>query len=99
MPPGRPRKNVEKVVDIDEEARLTVKDKDEVETHTCPLPEPPSLDLAFSTLCKALLKDHLEDLPDIANVREIQIRYADGHHTLAWHQIWGVLEGVVGTPQ
>jgi hypothetical protein len=99
MPPGRPRKNVEKVVDIDEETRLTVKGTDVTEIHSCPMPEPPSLDLAFSTLCKALLNNHLEDLPDIAYVREIQMRYSDSHHALAWKQIWNVLEGVVGTPQ
>lgn len=60
--------------------------------------KPPSLTDAFDVLCVAVL-DQLEELPDIAYVKDIQIRYTDGHHTLAWAQIWRVLEGIVGTVQ
>jgi len=63
-----------------------------------PMPPPPvTMDDAFHMLCKAVINS-LEALPDLARVRDIQIRYADGHRQLAWQQIWRITEEVVGVP-
>ena len=58
---------------------------------------PCTLDDAFRVLCKALLNE-IEELPDVARIRDIQIRFTDGHKKMAWQQIWAVTEGVVGVP-
>ena len=94
MPSGRPKKDTREEKPAEHQTWTPVKadGNDALIAY-----KPATLNDAFSTLCKAILND-LEEMPDIAHVREIQIRYADGHRTLAWTQIWAVLEGVLGTP-
>jgi hypothetical protein len=72
----------------------------EVETVVVAVPEPEpviTMDDAFRVLCKAI-QNNLEELPDIAHVRDVQIRFTDGHKQLAWQQIWKVAEGIIGVP-
>lgn len=77
---------------------LEALDEEEIDHAPILVSQPPAtMHDAFYVLCKAIL-NILEELPDISNVVEIQKRYADGHHKLAWQQIWIVTEGVVGVP-
>lgn len=58
----------------------------------------PTLDLAFTTLCRAMELPLGDNLPALARLEEIQIWYANGNHAVSWQHAIMLLEQVLDTP-
>jgi hypothetical protein len=61
------------------------------------LPTAPTLDDAFFVLCRALLAQLDDNMPERLHVQQVMGFYVDGNTTVWWAHAIAVLEGVVGT--
>lgn len=93
MPPRHPMR------DADEREDMPLAEETPEKSLTLDL-DAPTLDLAFSTLCQALLGHPTvqDNMASYSHLEDLLGWYANGNHGVAWQHAIQILEGVINTP-